>query len=179
MARKSFLCLCTCLALFLPAGAGHSQTSETCGGTGALQCPAGEACRFDFDKCNVPDLAGICVRVPATCAKQGPPICGCDGKTYPNECELLKAGVRPAKHGACGQGEGSSDNTAKVRRLPEVHGRVPGAEVASSAIQTPAKSGLRWSRVRAGWCYHSVVEASQGTITRGRFPCIRKTENPR
>ena len=39
--------------------------------------------------------------VAADCGKQGPRVCGCDGKTYTNECELVKAGVRPSKKGAC------------------------------------------------------------------------------
>jgi Kazal-type serine protease inhibitor domain len=111
MARKTFLCLCTCLVLFLSlAGAGRAQTGETCGGIGGLKCPEGQACSFELDKCNVADLAGVCVTVPADCPKQGPPFCGCDGKTYASECELLKAGVRPAKRGACGHGEGNADN---------------------------------------------------------------------
>ena len=55
---------------------------------------------------NVADLAGKCVAVPETCSKQGPPICGCNDMTYANECELLKAGARPAKKGNCGGGTG-------------------------------------------------------------------------
>jgi hypothetical protein len=116
MARKVFLCLCTCFALFLlTAGAGQAQTGQTCGGIGNLQCPAGQACQFEFGKCNAPDLAGVCVAVPDTCPKQGPPICGCDGKTYANACELLKAGVRPDRRGACGHGEGNSDNKPRPK----------------------------------------------------------------
>jgi hypothetical protein len=116
MVRKAFLCLCTGFALFLlTAGAGQAQTGQTCGGIGGLQCPAGQACQFAFGKCNMPDLAGVCVAVPETCPKQGPPVCGCNGQTYANECELLKAGVRPEKRGACGHGEGNSENHAKPK----------------------------------------------------------------
>lgn len=115
MTRKSLLCLCTCFALFLlVGGAGQAQTGQTCGGIGALKCPEGQACKFEFGMCNQPDLAGTCVTVPATCPKQGPPICGCDGKTYANECELLKAGTRPDRRGACGHGEGNSANQVKT-----------------------------------------------------------------
>jgi Kazal-type serine protease inhibitor domain len=111
MARKTFLCLCTGFVLFLlTAGAGLAQTGQTCGGIANLQCPAGQACQFETGKCNVADLAGVCVTVPETCPKQGPPFCGCDGKTYANECELLKAGVRPDRRGACGHGEGNQGN---------------------------------------------------------------------
>ena len=80
-----------------------AQTGATCGGIGALKCPEGQACQFPEGQCNTPDLAGTCVTVPETCPeKQGPRVCGCDGTTYTNECELLKAGARPAKKGACG-----------------------------------------------------------------------------
>ena len=47
------------------------------------------------------DLAGKCVKVPETCKKGGSKVCGCDNKTYDNECELLKAGVHEAHKGAC------------------------------------------------------------------------------
>lgn len=110
MTRKTLLCLCTGFGLFFLAGVGEAQTGQTCGGIGALRCPEGQACQFEFAMCNTPDLAGTCVAVPETCPKQGPPICGCDGKTYANECELLKAGVRPDRRGACGQGGGNSGN---------------------------------------------------------------------
>jgi Kazal-type serine protease inhibitor-like protein len=83
----------------------EAQTGATCGGIGALKCPENQACQFPAGMCNAPDLAGTCVAVPKNCPKEGPRICGCDGVTYPNECELLKAGVREAKKGACGATE--------------------------------------------------------------------------
>lgn len=91
------------LALVLSAGAAGAQTGQTCGGIGNLQCPAGQACLFPAGQCNVADLAGTCIVVAETCPKQGPPLCGCDGQTYANECEIAKAGVRPERKGNCGQ----------------------------------------------------------------------------
>ncbi len=110
MIRKGIVHLCLGLALMVLAGAGSSlwAQGQTCGGIAALQCPQGQACQYPIGQCNVADLAGVCVVVPATCPTQGPPICGCDGKTYANECELMKAGAKPAKRGACGGGEGNS-----------------------------------------------------------------------
>jgi hypothetical protein len=84
-------------------GALAAQAQATCGGIGALKCPENQACQYPVAQCNAPDLAGVCVAVPATCPDKGPKVCGCDGVTYDSECQLLKAGVREAKKGACGK----------------------------------------------------------------------------
>ncbi|HEX5714965.1 MAG TPA: Kazal-type serine protease inhibitor family protein [Thermoanaerobaculia bacterium] len=103
MRSKTLPFLLLGLALVLVAGAATAQTGQTCGGIGALKCPAGQGCLFPAGQCNAPDLAGTCIAVPETCPKQGPPICGCNGQTYANECEIAKAGVRPDRNGDCGQ----------------------------------------------------------------------------
>jgi hypothetical protein len=103
MKTRTWMWLLGCLAvLALATPAGAVGVGETCGGIANLQCDAGLACQFPAGQCNVADLGGKCVAVPETCPQQGPRICGCDGKTYTNECELLKAGVRPDRQGACG-----------------------------------------------------------------------------
>lgn len=78
-----------------------AQTGPACGGSNAAKCPDGQACQFPAGQCGVADLQGNCVTVPATCPEGGPKVCGCDGITYANECQLLKAGVRQAKKGDC------------------------------------------------------------------------------
>ena len=95
-----FVLLATVLALlaFGPPASAQAQ----CGGIGNLQCPSGQACRFPTGQCNQPDLSGICVAVPKNCPKKGPPVCGCNGTTYGNECLLLQAGAREAHKGSCG-----------------------------------------------------------------------------
>ena len=83
----------------LPASA--AGEGQTCGGIATIQCDAGLACQYPMDQCNVPDLGGKCVQSPETCPTTGPQVCGCDGKTYTNECEIMKAGVPPAHNGKC------------------------------------------------------------------------------
>ena len=99
------VCICIC-ALLAAAPAGAVGVGETCGGIAGIQCDAGLACQYPAGQCNVADLAGVCVQVPETCPTQGPPVCSCDGKTYASECELLKAGARLDRKGACGGGQG-------------------------------------------------------------------------
>ena len=93
------------VALLLGNARNAQAQGATCGGIAPLKCPDGQACQFPAGQCNTPDLAGTCVAVPSTCPERGPKVCGCDGITYANECELLKAGVRQAKQGDCGATE--------------------------------------------------------------------------
>lgn len=108
MAQKTIVKLCLCLVLILLVGVATSATAAShkskkaamCGGIAGLKCPEGQACKYPVNKCNVADLSGTCVKVPATC-KGKAEVCGCDGKTYDNVCELLKAGAHEAHKGAC------------------------------------------------------------------------------
>ena len=105
MVNQRIVKLCTCLVLLMVVGVatvGSSADKATmCGGIAGLKCPAGQACKFPVNQCNVADLSGTCVRVRNPCPTGGTKVCGCDGKTYANECELLTAGVHEAHSGAC------------------------------------------------------------------------------
>jgi hypothetical protein len=102
MRTKAIFFVALGLALLASLGMGSTAQAQTCGGIGGLKCPsADQVCKYPVGKCNVADLAGTCVTSPKECPKKGPKVCGCDDKTYANECELLKAGVKEAKKGAC------------------------------------------------------------------------------
>ena len=114
MVRNAIVRLCTLLVLVLLVSAATSgwagskagyaaagAKATMCGGIAGLRCPEGQACRYEINMCNTADLAGTCVKVKNPCPTGGAQVCGCDGKTYANECELLTAGVRQASKGAC------------------------------------------------------------------------------
>jgi Kazal-type serine protease inhibitor domain len=47
------------------------------------------------------DFSGKCVRVPDVCYEVMMPVCGCDKKTYNNDCERRRAKVQKSSDGGC------------------------------------------------------------------------------
>jgi hypothetical protein len=65
-------------------------------------CPEGYVCDISVpNACNGADLPGYCRPKPEMCTLQYQPVCGCDGRTYPNDCARLAAGVQLDHEGEC------------------------------------------------------------------------------
>ena len=79
----------------------ESFTPCICGGLVGTPCDRREFCDLPPDSCTIADLPGECVPVPEACPEIFDPVCGCDGKTYGNDCERIRAGVQKDHGGPC------------------------------------------------------------------------------
>jgi hypothetical protein len=73
-----------------------------CGGLLGASCSDGEFCNFPAGAfCGAADQTGTCDAIPDACDAVLLPVCGCDDRSYDNECEANRAGVSVASEGAC------------------------------------------------------------------------------
>lgn len=95
-------------ALLLGTAGASAREGAPCGGIAELQCADGLFCDLRPGNCarvgvEGLNLSGTCVRVPAKgqCPKSKRPVCGCNGNTYPGDCERRQAGEAKHSDGAC------------------------------------------------------------------------------
>jgi len=81
--------------------AGAVGLGGICGPIRDGACDTGLFCERKAGTCNLIGGTGRCVRVPEACAMIWEPVCGCNGRTYSNDCERVKAQTQKAHDGPC------------------------------------------------------------------------------
>ena len=90
--------------LFAPADpepVPESPTSQSTACGSNDDCGKVQLCEFPEGLCAAQNLKGRCRARPEICTMHWDPVCGCDEKTYSNDCQRQSAGAQKDHDGAC------------------------------------------------------------------------------
>jgi Kazal-type serine protease inhibitor domain len=99
-----------------------ANLDEPCGGPNHITCNSALYCQLPAGQCSAADVPGVCAKAPDFCMRVSRPVCGCNGKTYPNECEARHAKMAIDTTGACKKpppdGTATPKPAAKKKKKP-------------------------------------------------------------
>jgi hypothetical protein len=84
-----------------PGPPSESPSSERAACRSEDDCGKGQFCELPDGLCFAENLTGSCRSRPEICTMHWDPVCGCDGRTYSNDCQRQSAGVQKNHHGEC------------------------------------------------------------------------------
>jgi hypothetical protein len=113
------------------------QIGDSCGGftiNGPTFCAEGLFCDYEpADFCGFSDIPGTCQQVPDVCNLIAAPVCGCDSRTYGNDCFAAMEGIGVLHDGACeGSGTDGSDTGGSDTDASGTGGSDPNAPATDS-----------------------------------------------
>ena len=89
------------LTLLAPGGASAASFGRACSYFFGPPCETGQFCDFGGGTCGAFGTGGMCSIVPKFCSHIFRPVCGCNDKTYSNDCVRQMARVSKRHDGKC------------------------------------------------------------------------------
>lgn len=97
--------LMSAFAAFAALASQIAQEGGVCGTVAQVQCVEGTWCDPQPATCGDANAIGKCVRVSRICTREFRPVCGCNDRTYSNDCGRRAAQVGLNYTGKCWKDE--------------------------------------------------------------------------